>query len=263
MIFYFSGTGNSLYAAQTIARKQNEPLVSISAALASGQDQLEYNLMEQERIGFVFPIHAWGPPQMVLDFIGKLKLNGYKKNYVFAVATCGGNIGNTMKLMDACLKKNGLTLDGQFSIIMPNNYIIMGDVDTKTREQEKLIEAENVLKTINQQVAERMHGEFGLVKGFLPWMLTGVINPMFRKNAMSTSKFFVQDDRCSGCGICEKVCNCRTIQVNGKPEWGKACSQCLACVHYCPSKAIQYGKGTEKKGRYTHPQLTFKDMMQS
>ena len=26
------------------------------------------------------------------------------------------------------------------------------------------------------------------------------------------------------------------------------CTQCLACIHLCPTKAIQYGKGTEEEG---------------
>lgn len=255
MIFYFSGTGNSLYIAQRIAQHHNEALVSISAAMYTGEEACEYNLKDQETIGFVFPIHAWGPPTMVLDFIRKLKLNHYRGNYIYAVATCGGNIGNTMKVINGCLKNKTMNLNARFSVVMPNNYILMGNVDSKKREQEKLAAAENTLNSINETIDQRATGEFGLVKGFLPWLLTGVINPMFQKNAMKPAKFYV-NDHCSGCGICEKVCNCHTIHVDGKPQWGTNCSQCLACIHHCPSKAIQYGKGTEKKGRYTHPQVS-------
>ena len=39
--------------------------------------------------------------------------------------------------------------------------------------------------------------------------------------------------------------------MNGKPAWGRQCYQCLRCIHECPQEAIQYGKGTEKRGRYT------------
>ena len=77
MIFYFSGTGNSLQAAKNIAKHNNEKLISMAAAINSGKDSFEYNLEENEIIGFVYPIYAWAPPKMVLRFIERLKLNNY------------------------------------------------------------------------------------------------------------------------------------------------------------------------------------------
>lgn len=259
MIFYFSGTGNSLYAAKKIARHNNEELVSISAVVNSGDGFYEYNLRDNEIIGFVYPIYAWGPPKIVLEFIEKLKLGNYQGNYLFSVATCGGSIGNTMKVMDDCLSKKGLSLNSGFSIKMPNNYILMGDVDSKELEKEKLSAAEGTLEYINHAIERRITGEFKVEKGFLPWLLTGFINPMFNKNAIEPSKFYV-NDHCRGCGICEKVCNCKNIKVIGRPQWGKRCTQCLACIHYCPSKAIQYGKVTENKGRYTNPNISIDEI---
>jgi len=39
-----------------------------------------------------------------------------------------------------------------------------------------------------------------------------------------------------------------------KPQWiGDNCDCCLACLHRCPKQVIQYGKRTEKKGRYKNP----------
>ena len=259
MIFYFTGTGNSLYAAKSIAQHNNEKLVSISNVLNIADEFYEYNLKKNEIIGFVFPIYAWGPPKIVLEFIEKLKLNNYQNNYIFSVATCGGSIGNTMKVIKDHLKKNDVNLSSGFSIKMPNNYILMGDVDSKEIEKEKLSAADGTLKNINNIIEQRRKGVFIVEKGFLPWLLTGFINPMFNKNTIDTTKFYVNED-CTSCGICEKVCNCNNIKVNEKPQWGKRCVQCLACIHYCPTKAIQYGKGTEKKGRYTNPNINIDEV---
>ena len=255
MVFYFSGTGNSLQAARDIAEHIGGELVSIAAAMNSKAECYEYTLKEDEAIGFVYPIYAWAPPKMVLEFIKRMKLNNYNSNYTFSIATCGENIGNTMKLMDKELKKKDMKLDSGFSIAMPNNYIIMGNVDSKEIEGKKLKAAEETLKSINKVVRERRKGVFEVEKGFLPGVLTSIINPLFNKNAVDTKKFYA-DDNCTSCGICEKVCNCKNIKVQGKPQWGNQCTQCLACVHYCPVKAIQYGKGTEKKGRYTNPNVS-------
>lgn len=254
MIFYFSGTGNSLQAAKSIADYNDESLISIAKEMNSKNGSFEYTLKDNEIIGFVFPVYAWAPPKMVLKFIEKLKFNNYKDNYTFAVATCGENIGNTMKVLDSCLMKKNMKLSSGFSLRMPNNYIIMGNVDSKNVEEEKLSAAEETLKNINILVNERKAGVFQVVKGFAPGILTTIINPLFNKHAMNTKKFIV-NDKCTGCGLCEKVCNSKTIKVEEKPKWGEECTQCLACINTCPVKAIEYGKTTQNKGRYRNPNV--------
>jgi ferredoxin len=260
MIFYFTGTGNSLQAAKSVAEHNKEKLISIAKVMNSKEKSTEFTLGENETIGFVYPIYAWGPPKMVLDFISELKLNNYNNNYTFSIATCGDNIGNAMKLLGSALKKNNLNLDSAFSIRMPNNYIILGNVDPKEKEQGKLQKAEETLKHINKFVAERKKGVFELVKGPVPFIFTSVINPAFSRGMEHTEKFYANDS-CTSCGICERVCNCKNIVVSEKPQWGKKCTQCLACIHYCPSKAVQYGKGTEKKGRYRNPNIKLEEMI--
>lgn len=258
MVFYFSGTGNSLQAAKSIGDYNREKLISIAEEMNSKDGDFEYVLAEYEKIGFVFPVYAWGPPAVVLNFIEKLQFHNYKDNYVFSVVTCGENIGNTMKVLNKYLNKKGLELHSGFSIIMPNNYIIIGDVDSKEAENDKLKRANVSLQQINRIINEKRRGVFEVEKGPVPWVLTSVINPLFNKNAIDTNKFYVTD-KCVGCGICEKVCNSNTIKVDGKPEWGKKCTQCMACIHHCPAKAIQYGKGTETKGRYTNPNVNINE----
>lgn len=260
MIFYFSGTGNSLYAAKNIAQHTNEELVSIAAAENTGNTCNEYTLKDNEIIGFVHPIYSWGPPRIVLEFIKKLKLNNYQGNYAFSIATCGGNIGNTMKVMIDALSKKDIKLDSGFSITMPNNFIILGDVDSKEAATQKLTAADETLNYINQVIERRETGEFRVENGLFPWLLTGIINPMFNKKAIDPTKFHANDN-CTGCGTCEKVCNRNNITVDGKPEWGERCTLCLACIHYCPVKAIQYGKATENKGRYINPNVRINEII--
>ncbi|WP_411680596.1 EFR1 family ferrodoxin [Clostridium thailandense] len=258
MIFYFSGTGNSLQVAKNIAVENNEELVSIAAMMNSKNGGFEYNLKDDEIIGFVYPVYAWGPPKMVLDFIYKMNLNNYKNNYIFSVATCGGSIGNTIKILEKSLREKNLHLDGGFSLVMPSNYIIMGNVESKSNEEKKLSAAEEELKSINNIINKREKNVFKVEKGIMMGILTSIVNPLFNKG-ISTKKFYAKDN-CTGCGICASVCNCQSIKVEGKPKWGKECSQCLACINLCPVKAIQYGKVTESKGRYKNPNVTLEDM---
>lgn len=259
MIFYFSGTGNSLQVAKNIAQENNEEIISIAAMMNSKVDKFEYSLKDNEVIGFVYPVYAWAPPKMVFDFIHKLELNNYRDNYIFSVATCGANIGNTMKVLDKKLREKNLHLDSGFSVIMPSNYIIMGDVDSEFEQEKKLLAVQETLKSINSIIEKRDKNIFKVVKGSMPGIRTSIVNPLFNKSAMNTKNFYAKDN-CTGCGICESVCNCQTIKVEGKPNWGNECSQCLACINLCPVRAIQYGKTTENKGRYKNPDVTVEEL---
>lgn len=252
MIFYFSGTGNSAYVAEKIAKYNHDRVISIPEEMKQAKVSYEYNLQENEAIGFVYPVYSWAPPQMVLDFIRKLSFPNYRNNYLFSIATCGANIGNTMGILQQGLREKKLTLHSGFSLVMPNNYIIIGDVDSPQVAEKKLRQVEVRLPAIQQIIAERQRDIFQLEKGILPFFLTGLINYLFNKHGIDASKFYATD-ACTSCGLCARVCLTGNISVKTKPAWGSKCTQCLACIHSCPIKAIQFGKGTSKKGRYQHP----------
>src|SRR5665647_3157676 len=78
VIFCFTGTGNSLYAAQTIANANNDKVILIADAYKA--KQFAYTLANNESVGFVFPIYFWGLPTIVDEFIAKLRLNNYKED---------------------------------------------------------------------------------------------------------------------------------------------------------------------------------------
>ena len=75
-IFYFTGTGNSLFAARKIADASNATLVSIPQAITERQ------IYNDDVIGFVYPQYANGLPKMVRRFIVK---NTFEADYFFAV----------------------------------------------------------------------------------------------------------------------------------------------------------------------------------
>ena len=258
MIFYFSGTGNSLFFAQNLAVALGEKLLSIPAELKCGIPVGGYEISENETLGFVFPVYAWGPPKMVRDFISELTVTGAVP-YVFSVCTCGDEEGKTTEVIKKALSRRSLTLSSSFAVRMPNNYIIGYDVDSPDVESTKLRNADEQLISITDTVVRRHRGVFRTLPGSQPSFKTAIINPLFNRFAMSTSRFYATD-ACTGCGLCERICPAATIKVSGKPVWGKSCTQCLGCLNRCPVGAIQYGPGTQNKGRYVHPVLKKKTL---
>ncbi|MDR3121471.1 MAG: flavodoxin, partial [Clostridiales bacterium] len=39
------------------------------------------------------------------------------------------------------------------------------------------------------------------------------------------------------------------------------CEQCMACIQFCPKRAINYRDKTQKRKRYHHPDITAQDLV--
>ncbi len=263
MIFCFSGTGNTRWAAQHLAEATGERL-----ALMSGEDT-RYTLAEDERIGFCFPVHGWQPPRLVRNFIRRLTFSSEKpltSHYCYALVTCGDSIGLTMEMLDGELAKKGLRTHSSFSLVMPESYVCLPFMytDTPQREKEKIEQATQDLNTYTRLITERRKNEHHTKRGFMPWVLSHVIGAYFNSRMISDRKFTVDTANCIHCGLCAKVCPTRDIRMTGNddgastPEWlhDGRCTCCLSCYHHCPRHAINYGSITRRRGQYYfgHPQ---------
>jgi len=259
MIFYFSGTGNSLWIATELSKALNENIISIPEELNNFDNNFEYaleNVDGKERIIFVFPVHSWGPAVLVTEFIKKIKIINYTGQEVYCVCTCGDNCGFTSKKIDKVLRNKGVYLTKSYSIQMPNNYILMAGfgLDPEEVEKNKLNNATELISSVVEDI--KSHGNLELYTlGTSPFIKSNIVYPLFKNFALGRNKFYATDS-CISCKLCEKVCPTKTIKmVDEKPKWGNNCVQCTACIHRCPVRAIEYGKITINQGRYINPIL--------
>lgn len=256
MVFYFSGTGNSLWVANQLQNRFGGSFVSIAKELKENDNPLNYAIEPDEKVFFVFPVHSWGMPILVKRFIKRLSLKGYANQPVYVVCTCGDECGYTALSAQTQLEKRGIRLTQSYSLTMPNNYILMKgfDVDSKAVEQEKLAKAperlEAIVEAINTNNPIAIYAEGGQ-----PYLKSKIIYPLFTTFAVKRIAFEVMEV-CNSCGLCAKVCPTGAITLeDGVPEWINNCVQCTACIHRCPMRAIEYGTQTWKKGRYLHPDI--------
>lgn len=121
MIFYFSGTGNSLWVARQLQESLQEPLYKLVDVLSSDQ---VYALGEEERLGFVFPVYSWGPPEVVLEMISRLRLSR-EPSFLYFVCTCGDDAGKTAEVFCKAVERRGWTCQAGYSVFMPNTYVCL------------------------------------------------------------------------------------------------------------------------------------------
>lgn len=234
MIYYFSGTGNSKWVAKQLASKTDDIAVNMVECSVVPS-------INNQTIGIVFPIYAWGAPEPVLDFIKKL---AGKPAFTFGVCTCGADAGNAMEKLCGIFP-----LNSKYSVAMPSNYIMGADVENDEIIASKILKAKVKLETIAAQVLAKQSVD-DVNKGKLPWIKSNLANFGFNKFACSTKPFYATDS-CTACGQCAQNCPANTIRIiDKKPHWGEKCYQCTACINRCPVKAIEYGKATSLRGRY-------------
>ncbi|MCL2156639.1 MAG: EFR1 family ferrodoxin [Methanobrevibacter sp.] len=253
MIFYFTGTGNSLFVASKIHEVEDGKLIDM--ALGLNEKNFEYKIEKGEKIGIVFPVYYWGLPTIVSEFMNKLKLEVDETPFIYTVITCAGKARNADKYLAKILESKNLELNSSYSVKMPSNYIILHDTPAKEEINSSLAIAEEEIEKLIEEIKNNKKGFFadhGAVS-FLSFFMQKLYE-VFRR----TKKFYVTEE-CTNCGLCENTCPSRVIHIrNGKPEWmGKKCSHCSRCINCCPSRAIEYGNSTKKRKRYINPQIKF------
>lgn len=253
-IYYYTGTGNSLWTARKTAERLGPTELIPLASLRE-----ESFLCTEDRIGLVFPVHIWGIPPPVIEFLDRLKIDS--SPYIFAVAVNAGQVARTLVQLKKLLDRKNLHLSSGFSIDLPSNYIPWGGAISLEKQQKKFAAA---LKKIDRIAAivgrnEQLPPEKG------PLWQNIIFSAIYRKSlpyVARMDKSFWADEKCNACGICENVCPAANILMQGeRPVWRHNCQQCFACIHWCPESAIQYGEGTAAKKRYRHPEVSLKDML--
>lgn len=252
MIIYFSGTGNSKHVAERLAEFLDEELFNIECC------QPLPSMTNDEPLGIIFPVYAWGLPRIVEDYLQIVKITN---RFVWTVMTCGDDMGYADVILEKLIKRR---INAAYSLQMPNTYVCLPgfDVDSPELASRKIAETEAQLPQIAESIRNREQRS-ELTRGGMAWMKTYVLRPLFNK-LLVTDRFFRKTPKCTSCGLCAKQCPTKSIAMTtGEPVWqhqmgadgsqndGSSCTGCLRCYHNCPKRAIEWGRFTKNKGQKT------------
>lgn len=243
MIYYFSGTGNSRMVAEHLAELTNDTASSITSPLESDSDS----------IGLVFPVYAWGMPDILENFV-KDVLPGLKKNcsYLYTVMTHGDDMGYADRILDKLLQQHcGKNLDAAFSVRMPNTYVCLPgfDIDSDELARKKVEETVAVLPDIARSICNK-EKRVKVTRGGTPWLKSYVLRFLFVKFLVTDKYFRCDKTQCIQCRKCISTCPLHNISLEDDAiHWHGNCTGCLGCYHVCPKHAIHFGKMTKNKGQ--------------
>lgn len=262
IIFYFTGTGNSLYIARQLAG-ENAELLSIPQMMKRGKYEFE-----ADEIGIVYPIYGHMPPYMVRQFIQKAKL---KAGYKFAILTYGARKCDAVEIWDRISRKANNAFDYISTIIMVDNWLPNFDMNEQLKIDKHIPEN---LQKITADINSRQHWHEPVTEeerqqhqGFM--QRSGLDSEV--GFLMKSEKFFTVTDACIDCGICTYVCPRGNYELTSRGvKTSGDCEFCFACIQNCPQKAIQFIKqedgsfpdGTEKNpnARYRNEHISLVDL---
>lgn len=251
MIFYYSATGNTRFAARLMADGLGEECLNLLEV-----NPEEIVVKDGETVGLMFPIYCWGVPPVVNRFAETLFRRLHEDVYIWFLATCGDETGIALRQLNRKLQEiSGRKADAVFSLTMPNTYVLLPgfDVDSPAVEKAKLEKAPKRLSEISGIIKKRQRGVYDVHEGSVPALRTRLLYPLFEKWGVFPSRWNASAS-CIGCGKCAEVCPARNISMeNRRPQWGGNCYSCCACFHICPVKAVNYGKITLNKSQYQPP----------
>ena len=257
ILYYFTGTGNSLAVARQLAAELKETeLVPIPKAMNSGK----HLRAPRGAVGIIFPVYVMGLPKIVARFAEQIDLSDAE--YIFCICTLAeSGMTGAFSELEKILRRKQKTLDAAFGILMPQNYVFGPEGPGTAAQQELFRKASQKVMEIAAAVRERK-----MVRDKeTDWkvLILRFAHPIFVLLSSSEDRKFSVLESCSGCTTCEKVCPVGNITIeNKRPLWHNSCEMCFACVNFCPTKSIQMGEKTKRHGRYHHPDVMVRDMME-
>lgn len=248
MVFYFTGTGNSLYAARQL---EAEP-VSIPQVMRGREREFT-----ADSIGIVSPVYGHEVPPMVKDF---LRESTFETGYFYIILTYGCRHGGAAELAKELCVECGVRVDYINTLHMADNWLPAFDMDAE-RAMDKHIPEQ--LAAITADVKARRHAispvtdnDRAAHQEYLR-NVSGVPEAMWQNLVVVT-------ERCVGCGVCTRVCpaDCMVLENGRAKHIPGNCQDCLACAHACPHKAIALAMPEKNpNARYRNEHVTLQDLI--
>ncbi|TLG76768.1 EFR1 family ferrodoxin [Culicoidibacter larvae] len=251
ILFYFSGTGNTLYIAEQIQKAFSDASLLPMHKLAD----IPHEAINGKTLILLYPVYYIRPPVYVKKMLHQA--NTLLANAtIILIATYSGNSGYAFKDIETILPQKP---SQTFSIKMPGNYYREYSAYPKKYQDRLLKKADKKLETIIIAIKNRH------VTRDKP---INIISKLYnKKTTIIQNNFQMMDaqfkvsDACTKCTTCQNICPVQNISIEEQVQWHHHCEQCMACLQWCPENAITIENISPKRKRYTNPHISANRMI--
>lgn len=236
IIYYFSGSGNSLFIAEQ-TQKELEKKGFTAKIINIEENRLDEKHAVADIIGFVFPIYAFGLPEIAVSFLNAIPKSNKQKTFLFA--TPAGNEGVGIIQGNFILKSKGYDVLNARSVYMPDTWVAVMNAPEDDKLQKKCFEnSKNIENYVDEILSEKRVIKIAnpiaiLILGFIYFVFTII-------GRHQAGKAFCASSKCIRCKICYNNCPSEVIKwKNNAPYWSWNCQQCFRCINICPVKAVE------------------------
>lgn len=273
-LYYFTGTGNTLYIVKRLSEHLPEVTVKSVVPLIRNKDKVS---PKGKIVGLCYPNHAGHLPIPMKMFLNRLHLKG--NEYVFAICNSAFSRSFSPDDINKILRISNCELGAYFNVEMPDNhtvvnknYVPQSNDDWRRCEEEADRELVRIREAI---INQKVQIEKDKRPAPFPIWIDKTLRPLIfyliqRHPSMVLKNALYADEKCIGCRTCERICPAYRISVNeGVPffDFKKTCFGCYGCVNLCPQEAVQVGSKwyngrsySAVNGRYAHPYASANDI---
>lgn len=260
--FYFSGTGNSKWAAYKfqaflIQKGINNNVFSIEKEINKLPDLIETT----DGIAFIFPVYGMNIPENMKGFmrsLNKIKRSKGKKSLVFIITTFGYVDGCGPYEVMRHLDPRQFRLRGYTGLKMANNICTPASYNEPLTEE--VFEKRLAIATAKIQ---KLASKISNGKRKIDFGMYFLVGPFRKKMAKIVengfNKLSIDEKRCTKCMLCVNNCPVGAIVLKeGKLVITSRCVACMRCYNNCPTFSVLHGgqfADPKKYKRYKGPGL--------